>query len=327
MFGNTRGWIIASVVLLLEVLLIVWLFKLDDVSSPTEMGTNPANLAAVNVPFDMRSLVQATNPTDAGPLYRQAVREMSTNKLIYERFAQRPDAQTLTTLDAFKFLLEARTMSKAKIFADHLDEVLRYNQPDREGLNALDTLGKGLLAAGTINMVEKPEEARKYFEAAFNLGFHLYEERIVFQQIQIGMNLMAVSADGLAGLPVEAGGAGGASEAKFKAFRDARATYFTDRVMPIWGVITAVDQNKIGRHSGDIFAFAKNSQDRVWKVEAILKLGRMRYSVGTGGRAGDQKGADRLLREIIDSPSSDPVLKKAAQLALDLTVEQYRTLQ
>jgi len=320
MFGNLKGWIIAAVVLLVEVALVIWLLRLDDLSGPTAFGADPQNMQPIALPFDPRPLVPATVQQDAGPLYRQAVRTMSDNRLIYERFAQRADAAALPQLEAFKFAIEARNMAKATIFEDRLDQIIRYNQPDRTELVALEQLGKGLLNAGTLNMTSNPEQARKYFEAAFNLGYHLFNERIVFQQLSIGINLMSIAADGLSGLP-------GADSAKFEQYRSTRGEYFTNRVMPVWGVLSTIDNRKIGKHVGDMFAFARNSKERMFRVEAILAMGRLRFNIGTGGRAGDQQGAERLLREIAENPSSAPADKAAARLALELTVEQFRTIQ
>jgi hypothetical protein len=320
MFGNLKGWIIAAVVLLAQIAGVVWLLGLDNISPPTELGRNPENLKAFALPFDPRPLVPATVQQDAGTLYRQAIRVANDNKFPYERFAQRPDPDLLPQLDAFRFLIDARYMAKATLFSNDLDSIIKYNQPDRQDLVMLDNLGKGLLNAGTLKMNDQPEEAKKYFEAAFNLGYHMVNERIVFQQVQVGMGLLSTAADGLAALP-------GANASQFEQFRTTRGQYFTDRVMPIWGVLTAIDNNKIGKHAGDYFAFAKNSQEPMFRVEAILALGRMRFNAGTGGRAGDQQGASRILNEIVNSTSATPAEKKAAQLALDLTAEQFRTIQ
>ena len=57
---------------------------------------------------------------------------------------------------------------------------------------------------------------------------------------------------------------------------------------------------------------------------AILALGRMRFFAGAGGRAGDQRTAERLLKQL--ASDGDPVIRTAAETALELTLEQYRML-
>jgi hypothetical protein len=75
---------------------------------------------------------------------------------------------------------------------------------------------------------------------------------------------------------------------------------------------------------GDVFYLAQHAQERMWRVEAILALGRMKYFVGEGGRRGDQRGATRHLKQ--HALDKDPVIRAAAKAALELTREQMRTL-
>jgi hypothetical protein len=59
----------------------------------------------------------------------------------------------------------------------------------------------------------------------------------------------------------------------------------------------------------------------MFRVEAILKIGRYRFDAA---RKGDQLAAPRVLRRLADDP--DPVIQAAANAALALTLEQYRTI-
>jgi len=45
---------------------------------------------------------------------------------------------------------------------------------------------------------------------------------------------------------------------------------------------------------GTSFAFASESSERMWRVEAVLSMGRMRFNIGDGRRA-DQLAATRLI--------------------------------
>jgi hypothetical protein len=78
----------------------------------------------------------------------------------------------------------------------------------------------------------------------------------------------------------------------------------------------------VGRdHAGDVFHIARSAKDRMWRVEAILKLGRMRYNAA---RLADQQAATRALEELSDD--ADPVIRAAANAARNLTVQEYRML-
>ena len=63
-------------------------------------------------------------------------------------------------------------------------------------------------------------------------------------------------------------------------------------------------------------ALAVNGGDLMWRVEAILALGRCRY---TSPRAGDQLGAARLIDQLMNDP--EPRIKLAASVAKSLTRE------
>ena len=98
------------------------------------------------------------------------------------------------------------------------------------------------------------------------------------------------------------------------------------RILPIASRIRTMDGRVVAANAGNMIRWAKDPAiDRVWRVESILALGRMRYSVGTGGTLGDQKQAARTLQMLQNDP--DPLAQLAARRALELTVEQYRLLR
>jgi hypothetical protein len=97
--------------------------------------------------------------------------------------------------------------------------------------------------------------------------------------------------------------------------------YDHDVVEPIYEVLTSADPAKIAANAGDIFRFATRSRERMFRVEAILKLGRYRFN---SARAADQMAAPRFLRFL--GHDADPAVRAAAQAAGGLTVEQYRMI-
>jgi hypothetical protein len=114
--------------------------------------------------------------------------------------------------------------------------------------------------------------------------------------------------------------------AKFARFADALRDHVRNVLGPRFDAIYTMSEQKIGEHNGDVFAFARDSKERVWRVEAILKLGRMKFNVGNPGSPGDQRNAARLATRFAEL-DPDPVIRRAASLARDLTVEQFRTLR
>jgi hypothetical protein len=87
-------------------------------------------------------------------------------------------------------------------------------------------------------------------------------------------------------------------------------------------VIISNDQATLEQYAGDVFYFARHAPERMWRVEAIMKIGRYRYNAG---RVGDQRSAIKVLKELSNDP--DPVVRAAANEAQELTIEQYRMLR
>jgi hypothetical protein len=62
----------------------------------------------------------------------------------------------------------------------------------------------------------------------------------------------------------------------------------------------------------------------MWQVEAIMKLGRMRFMRGV--RAADQRDANLVVKELAAKDNLPPSVKAAAIAARDLTVEKFRMI-
>jgi hypothetical protein len=76
-------------------------------------------------------------------------------------------------------------------------------------------------------------------------------------------------------------------------------------------------------YGGDIHKLAAKSDsiDKMWRVEAIMALGRMKFNTHARG---DQVWAKRYLKQYREDP--DPAIKHAAQLADELTIDGYNLL-
>ena len=73
---------------------------------------------------------------------------------------------------------------------------------------------------------------------------------------------------------------------------------------------------------GDILDLALHSKEPMWRTEALLKLGRMRWMMGV--KYGDQKWSLRVLKQVAEEQSAPENVKAAAVAGRDMTVEQFR---
>ena len=97
--------------------------------------------------------------------------------------------------------------------------------------------------------------------------------------------------------------------------------YDANHVQPIYQALVSAEQEDIALHAGDIFAFATGSKERMFRVEAILALGRLKFDAARGA---DQQAAPACIKNASTDP--DPVIQAAATAAGDLSVEDYRQI-
>ena len=322
MLGNLSGWILASFVLIGEVGVVTYALSLDATSPPTAIATAPDAFAPIALPIDPRTLVPATELGDAKPLYRKAVDAYLADVSLYEKFIRDRDRAQIPKLSAVESILAATHLRNRAIFADVPDTVVVYNESTH--VQALKQVGMAAINAGLL--VEKREgpRATKLYEAAFSLGAAMYEERLTYRELDAGIQLMSTAGACLADQARKLNRAD--DQARYTRFIDAQRDYTKSHVLPIFEAIYTMNETKLGRHNGDVFAFAKQNTERMWRVEAILKMGRMKFNVGNPGSPGDQRNAARLATRYAEA-DEDPVVRRAAALARDMSIEEFRTLR
>ncbi len=329
MWGNKLGWGISGAMFIVMLGLVLLIETSNRVSPPTAFGRKAENLAKIELPVNPRGVVTTvmTAGCDAGEHYRKAIDSYIQNPGPYERFAKTrrlnsPEAQQMPAID---LILQGASCGQMKLFSNRLEEVINY-QNNKKSLDAIHHLGETTLHLGLLHKAAgNLPLAKKHCEAAFALGTHLYEERVVYMEMLHGLGLLGQSATVLASIADAEKDA-----AKAQALRDfdaQRTSYFQERIVPMYRVVSSIDSKVVRRHSGDLFHFAGNAQEPMWRIESVLAIGRMKYYVGQGGRAGDQRGALRYVRELAGNPGADPAVRIAAQAAADLTIEQYRMLR
>jgi len=221
-------------------------------------------------------------------------------------------------MEGVKAVIEAADYQKASLFNGRTEAAVGYGS--RPGVTALHQIGAIVSRIGTEHARKKEfDEARKCLQASFVLGYHLYQQRLSRMQLSAGLGLMAQSAIVLKQIENVQGNKEAAD--RYDKFVADYQQYYKERIEPLERVITSIDPKVLARHVGDVFVLAEKSSERVWRVEAVLKLGMYKYYTNTPG---DLRAARRMVRSLLNDP--DPAIQTAALAANELTREQYRTI-
>ncbi len=327
MWGNRNGWIIAGILFLL----IMWgawqAFGINYVTSPTAFGKNPARLAKMDLEVNPATIVATPDSTDAGPIYRRAIDDVKANLSKYQRFVESGKLADAKSLSAIDLVLEATPMNRMTLLMQKPEANIGYfRDAAPEDLLAIELAGKAVERVGLMHVADKKlKEANKYFEASFALGAKMYAERVIFMQAFKGIGLMNGAAEMMRSTAEM-----DKDEARVKKLESflASTKKTTGLMIEMWKVINSVDNPTIARHAGDIYLFtqADQMQERLWRVESTLKVGRFKYNVGGAeGRFADQMGAPIRLAELEKDP--DPAVATAARAASALTVQDFRSIK
>lgn len=318
MWGNAPGWGISAVMVLATAGMLYYLSLPPEVARPE--GLIPLAYKPVELPANPSTVVPpGTRDCDAGELYRQAIELYRTSSKPYDD-AVHANPQDLP---AIQLILRARDCGRTRIFVNAPQDVIHYNN-EQPQLQALAKLGDACNVVGLgLRLDKKPEQARPYFEAAFVLGRGMYDERICWRELASGLSLMSESAQNLTKLADEA--TDGMRVDVLRHFNDSTVRYEQKLQEDVASPLSnPVEQMYGGKYAGDIFDVANNTNvERVWRVEAILHIGRYRYNVADGHR-GDQLAVDRQLQHLEQSTGPDLVLHTAIRAAQKLTADQQQ---
>jgi hypothetical protein len=157
-------------------------------------------------------------------------------------------------------------------------------------------------------------------QAAMSLGQRMADERLCYSELSDGLGLMSGAAVELSEMAKDDGDQTKADG--LNQFAAALSDYSNHKLVPIQTVLSSIDQDTIRQYVGDVFFLAQNSKERMWRIESIRTLGRIKYDAD---RPGDNRGAARIVADIAAN-ARDPVVKTAAKEASDLTEDQYNQL-
>lgn len=326
MWGNSLGWSISAVLVLLTGALVYVTMSAARPARATAWSDDPRHFDAIELPAPPPGALPppSTSDADAGNFYRRAIDAVLVSRTIYERFAESgtlasPEAQQL---NAIELLVQGSACRRMTLFASRPDQVINYDH-QKPAIDALRLLGRVTLdRLGLLSQrAGRADDAAKYYRAGFALGWHLSQERVAYAELDVGLELLAKSAPALARLAEEAGRTEEA--AALLDFDARRAAITSERIDPVLRVARNIDPKIVGAQAGDLFELSTRSKERMWRAEAVLALGRLRYFAGAGGTVGTQRAANRRVTEMAkDEP--DPIVRAAAKAARDLTPEQHR---
>ncbi|HEV2294248.1 MAG TPA: hypothetical protein VGR35_10350 [Tepidisphaeraceae bacterium] len=322
MWGNRLGWAISAVIATVVISSLTFYARgASTVSPPTLFGFEAADDdLAIAVPA--QSVIGELTPCDAAQPYSESLALYRREPNVYDDVAAGTSRTSdLSQLPAIQRLIEGAHCQHMSLFTGDPGRVVQYGEPP--DIEALRTIGRAAVRVGlSLQTAKRSADAIRCYEAAFALGAKLYDERLTYREMMVGMELMGEAGVVLSRLTFATGDTA-RSEAAQK-YESARRSTFTSKVQPVAQKLISIDRNVVGRHVGDMFYLAGHAKERMWRVEAILALGRMQYFVGEGGRRADQRGATRHLKQ--HAMDKDPAIRAAAKAALELTREQMRTL-
>jgi len=337
MFGNRIGWLLSCVIVLFTGGLMYYLYTVGQPSGPTELGKNAAKYT-MQLPVPPVSVADfMKDATDSSATYREAIEEYLQNRDTYDPFLEktevfapyfpRYDERTKTTTPPRKepptfklvtLVLAGRTSNKALVLTPDLKDVIDAKNLEHPRVKALRAAGNVTLKVGQIYKArEDLAKAQEHYEAAFSLGVKMYDERLVYFEVDAAMGLMGGAATMLQRLATERKDATRA--AAWKEFDVARQQYAGKDI----DLVRKGVRNLNNAHAGDMLALATSAGDRMWKVEALLALARVKF---TAADMGDQRGARRLL-ERLAKDATDPAIKEAAREGADLDTPGFHSIR
>jgi hypothetical protein len=314
MWGNVLGWKISAAIFVVAMGLALWLRGQMEMTGPTGLSLNEKNLEELSPPVDAEGIVAQDEPGDAGENYEKAAKLYAEDSDACDEYGRKAEGPPPP---AMQMVIDAMHFSKMDLFAKNPASIIDY-QADHPDLENLSSVGEDMeKAALLLNRAGKQDEARKLLQADYAMGKNLVEERLNYDEFSHGMGRMDGALTALADL--EPAGSHKAQELQDQA--NAMVNFEQQNIRPVYEVLASIDPMKVAANAGDVYRFSILAKERMFRVEAILKVGRYRFNAA---RPADQLGAPRYLRLLARDP--DPVIQAAAQAATGLTLEQYRMI-
>ena len=322
MWGNAQGWLISLVLVAAIAGGLLYVGRLDRPTAPTALSADERYLAPLELPVARGVVMPELNgPPDATPHVRAAVDAFGADAYTYEYIARGHVPRNFDTLPAIDPIIRAAISPDVTLLlgddGQPPRDVVTFRAA-RPSLDALRVLGACLIQAGLDREQRDRPAAVGYYNVALALGAKLADERLVHAELVGGLALMAEASQRLARLVDDP-----ARREALAAVDENQRRFVQERVAPVWRVVGSIDDGTTARHAGDVFAFARDARERMWRVEATLALGRFRFR--SPSRA-DAIAAQRTLERTAQT-EPDPVVRQAAAAALGMTAADFRMLR
>jgi hypothetical protein len=317
MFGNLIGWIISAVLVVLAVLAGNVILS---VAQPTAAsGSIESKASQLTLDDQAKAVLPPMDnlKDDVNDLYRQASANYEQNKPQYEtlqkaRDLKEVDYASLTGLDA---LVKASSCPSMDLFKAHPEEIVGFSS----SVTVLDNLEEVAKAAEQLVVLAHGDKqydlARKYAVAVQVLGYHLYHERAAYDELSTGESLLGAADTLLISLDEDQNL--NDQRSAVMSFEAARKDEYANKIEPVVHVLRALGPQNLRDYAGDFYVMAADpAVDRVWRVEAIRRIGRLHFDAEN--KADQIKSRKFLARQAVDT-SQDPVILAAAKAALNMT--------
>jgi hypothetical protein len=254
---------------------------------------------------------------DAGDLYRHAIADFHRHPELYKSLqdTREFDEAQVAELAGMDDLVKASGCPTMDLFKSRPELVVGFDSTVSD-LDDLSEIGK---AVGNVISLAKYEKnydlAHKYANALAALGYHLYQERAAYIELTAGNNFLGTGTDAMIAIAKLEKLDGKALA--LEDFNTLRKTEYDQRIEPMEKVLSSEGQSSIGEHAGDMFELAAGRQfERVWRVEAIRKVGRLQFNAEN--RA-DQIKAPKFLDKLAADTKEDLIIRTAATKARNMT--------
>ena len=335
-WGNTSGWVAAIIVTGAVCAGLTLFGSASATTAPTALGGDVARWSSIEQPTDANLILSQAAPADAGQRYLSLASRYIAASAERHRLEDFLDDRITTPADALPFIDELSDLAgtaDVAIFASKPAKLVAYERDDAQ-LEALYEIGSGASKQATLLAGEaardgdaaKRERAEALLRGVYALGLHLYRERLVHRELEYGYRLMSESLATLGPLAEVGGDASRAAALRSQRIR--LTDYVAATLVPVWSAIGAIQDDRgttdlADVHPGDVRAIAASDKaDRLWRTEAILRLGVARFDAS---RPGDRQAAAELLNDLRASGTNDPVTDRAVTLAAELTLAGARS--
>ena len=338
--GSKAGWIVAGglvVVIVVVVLINLWPKPGPEAAPPVKPNITQEKLRKHDLtmtPVDVLGPGGAQNaPGEAGEEYDKAVKCFKENMKVIVPVQNaldpnnraEPDSAGLDALKKIDEFVAADCIKKSTGYTrmrigDRFHFSWRFEDKN-DPADDLEEVGKGLelLAQYYINK-KQYADAEKVLQHQFLLGWHMMQERARRVMVQSGMGLQQMALPMLADVYRKLPGQSDERIATLNRYNDKQLKELIDFFGQTATKHKADYIYVTGRGAlpQDLFRIIEEDQDRVWRVEALIALGMLRFT--------QEKDAaiQAKINELLDKPWADPIEAAAAKSAKTATRGEFQ---